>query len=563
MKKADYDVIILGGGLAGLSLSIQLKREKPDISILVIEKQANAAPTAAHKVGESTVELASYYFRNVLGLKDYLEEHELPKHGLRFFFKNETKEDIASRVELGPRKLLVVPSHQLDRGTFENYMTKHTQQLGTTVISGGSVRNVEFGEDVHTVTYKTGEVEHKATARWVADASGRASILKRKLDFAKPTDHAANAVWWRVKGVIDIDDWSDNQQWKNYLEPRLRYLSTVHFLDKGYWLWVIPLGSKNTSIGIVADPAIHPLNTFNTYEKAMEWVRVNEPCAYKFLAPQRENVLDFLQLKHYSHHTGRVFSAQERWGVTGEAAAFLDPFYSPGSDFIAMCNTWLADLILHELQGEDISLRTRVYEQAYLTQVNNWLPVYQDKYWLMGSAQIMTAKILWDWAVYWSVHCLLYTNKGFTNMNVMKKLFGAENGVGNKLGQLSARMQQTFLDWLPYENAVFANRYIDPYDLMYMRDFQIGLEKIHETEEQLIDKVTENLHKLEQIAVAMFRLMAQQAKGTPKDLAVNPYTFQLEEAGITAVKPEDAIEPAQNITDDVQVMWFYQEKTTA
>lgn len=41
MKKADYDVIILGGGLAGLSLSIQLKREKPDISILVIEKQAN------------------------------------------------------------------------------------------------------------------------------------------------------------------------------------------------------------------------------------------------------------------------------------------------------------------------------------------------------------------------------------------------------------------------------------------------------------------------------------------------------------------------------------------
>lgn len=561
--KSKYDVVILGGGLAGLSLSIQLKRSNPNISILVIEKSNNAAPTAAHKVGESTVELASHYFRNVLGLKDYLEEHELPKHGLRFFFKNNTKEEISSRVELGPRNWLVVPSHQLDRGTLENYMTKHSQELGNTVISGGSVRNVEFGEDVHTVTYKLNDEEHQVTARWVSDASGRAGILKRKLDFAKPTDHAANAVWWRVKGVIDIDDWSDNQEWKNHLEPKLRYLSTVHFMDKGYWLWVIPLGSKNTSIGIVADPAVHPLNTYNTYEKAIEWVRVNEPRAYKFLEPMRENVLDFLQLKHYSHHTGRVFSAQDRWGVTGEAGAFLDPFYSPGSDFISLCNTWLSDLILRDLEGEDISLRARVYEHAYLTQVNNWLPVYQDKYLLMGSAQIMTVKILWDWAVYWSVHCLLFTNKGFTDMTVLKKLFGAEDGIGNKLGQLNARMQQTFLDWLPYENEVFSNRYIDPYDLMYMREFQVGLEKIHENEQSLLDKVSENMSKLEQIAVAIFRLIASQAKGTPKDLAINPYTFSLEEATTAVVKPEETIEPAQNIIDDVQVMWFYKEKELA
>ena len=79
-----YDVIILGGGLAGLTLSIQLKRKKPDIKILVLERRRESAPKSAHKVGESTVELASYYYREIIGVKDYLEKHELPKYGLRF-----------------------------------------------------------------------------------------------------------------------------------------------------------------------------------------------------------------------------------------------------------------------------------------------------------------------------------------------------------------------------------------------------------------------------------------------------------------------------------------------
>ena len=149
--------------------------------------------------------------------------------------------------------------------------------------------------------------------------------MKRKLDFHKPMEHHVNAVWWRLKGVIDIDDWSDNAEWKSYLKPGLRYLSTVHFMDKGYWLWVIPLGSKNTSIGIVADPAVHPFDTFNKYEKAIEWLKVNEPRGYKMLEPQKENLLDFKILKHYAHHTGKLYCAEERWGVTGEAGAFFDP----------------------------------------------------------------------------------------------------------------------------------------------------------------------------------------------------------------------------------------------
>ena len=90
-----YDVTILGGGLAGLTLSLQLKQEKPDIKVLVLEKREDAAPEAAFKVGESSVELGTHYMREVLNLKDYLDSDQLPKHGLRFFLypkhKGETR----------------------------------------------------------------------------------------------------------------------------------------------------------------------------------------------------------------------------------------------------------------------------------------------------------------------------------------------------------------------------------------------------------------------------------------------------------------------------------------
>jgi flavin-dependent dehydrogenase len=556
-----YDVVILGGGLAGLTLSLQLKNAKPGLSVLVVERRESAASTAAHKVGESTVELGTHYLREVLNLKGYLEEHELPKHGLRFFFKSHTKEDIASRVELGPRLRLPTPSHQLDRGTLENYLMKLTVEKGTELALGAKVAGVELSkENGHEVTYiKDGE-EVKVKCRWVADASGRASVLKRKLQFQKPMEHHSNAVWWRLKGVIDIDTWTDNKEWQNYLEPGLRYLSTVHFMDTGYWLWVIPLGSKNTSIGIVSDPAVHPFETFNTYEKAVEWMRVNEPLAHKMLVPlgEGDGLLDFKILKHYAHHTKKLYS-DERWAVTGEAGAFLDPLYSPGTDFISMNNTWLTDLILRDMDGEDISGRVNVYEQSHLALVDSWIPVYQNKYLLMGNTQIMVIKIFWDWATYWAVPAHLFANKAFTNLRILKDLFAAPNSIGRKFGQLNKVMQDLFLEWLPFENRVFENRYIDPFDLELLRQFQSGIELMHEPS-AVIAQIEKNMDLLEQMAVAVFRLVSAEVNGTDPDMKVNPYTINL---GKTAnameldTTSDEAIAPGTSILKDVDVMWFY------
>ena len=71
-----YDVVIIGAGLAGLSLARQLLLTS-DKKILLVDKRAEIPP-ASQKVGEATVQVGGYYFSKVLDL----EEHLLREHFL-------------------------------------------------------------------------------------------------------------------------------------------------------------------------------------------------------------------------------------------------------------------------------------------------------------------------------------------------------------------------------------------------------------------------------------------------------------------------------------------------
>lgn len=551
----SFDVAILGGGLAGLTLALQTKKALPNASIILMERRDGGAPEAAHKVGESTVELGTHYIREVLDLKDYMDEHQLPKHGLRFFFSPQHKNDISKRVELGPRKLLPVPSHQIDRGTFENKLTELCHERGIEVLLGAKVNEVEFNDAGHTVEFNHENEDENITARWVVDATGRASFLKRKLGLKKEIDHAVCSAWFRIKGDLNVDDWSENKEWNTFLEPGLRRLGTIHFMDKGYWVWLIPLATGNTSVGIVADPAIHPFDTYNKLDKALEWLKVNEPLCHKHIEPRKGDILDFKVLKHFALHSEKLYS-HERWAISGESGVFLDPFYSPGTDFISLNNTLISDLITRDLNGEDISLQTDVYEKTLFAMFNNWVPLYENKYPMWGLTQTMILKIFWDWAIYWGVPTLIFVNEGFTKLMVLKNLFASEDGAGQKFGRLSAQVQTLLLEWSKYDTEQFEDRYIDPFDISYLRKLHIDLDERYSPRE-LVAKVNDNITLLEEIASEIYRLMSNQIYGTPMDMKVDPYNMLLK------TKPSDVengILARDEVKEGLSVMWYYTMK---
>lgn len=560
--QAKYDVIIAGGGLAGLTLALQLKQTKPDISIIVLEKRIEKAPVATFKVGESLSELASSYVREVLKLKEYLIQHQLPKFGFRFFFSPEHSDNIAKRVEVGSRIANPYPSHQIDRGVLENDLVCSLIDCGVEILLGAKVTDVELGETIHTVCFETENKRSSIEGRWIVDSTGRNSLLKRRLGLAKAMDHDINSAWFRLNAVIDVDDWSDNLVWRNFVAPGCRRLATNHLMGEGYWVWIIPLISGKTSIGIVADPAYHPFYEFNTFTKAMKWLEKHEPLAAKMLSEHEEKLMDFKVMKHVAYDA-RQFYSTDRWAVTGEAAAFMDPFYSPGIDFIALGNSWITELIVRDVKGEDTALRTLIYNLAHKEMINGWITLYKNMYGIFGKTQIMLMKIVWDWASYWAVPIVLFMNKGYTDIDILKQYSSSNASIGRRFGKLNERMQELFRAWSRHDIKPCSDQQLNVFDLSSLHKFHCELGQQYKPGE-LMPKIESNLKILEHIAAEIFRLVSSEIRDTPYDMKVDPYNMSIDDEKdelLKKSKNQNALSVVESIRTDVAGMWLKNIKT--
>ncbi|TDT30090.1 NAD(P)/FAD-dependent oxidoreductase [Naumannella halotolerans] len=490
----SLDTLIIGGGVAGMTLALQLKQERPETSIALVERASYPVRESAHKVGESTVEIAAHYLRDVLEMNEHLEQEQIRKFGLRMFFEHEGNTDIADRRELGGSEFPLLATYQLDRGRLENELARRCDQAGVTMITG-RVTDLELnsGQDDHSITISGRAAAIRA--KWVVDATGRGCVLRRKLRKESiPNGHHANAAWFRIDHPIDINLWTADTVWQERVQAGDRSKSTVHLMGEGYWVWLIRLASGATSVGIVASDEHHEFDGFNRLDKALAWLERREPQCAEVVEKHRDRILDFRVMRDYSYSCDQVFSGTERWAITGEAGIFLDPLYSPGLDQVAISNSLACDLITKSLGGTDVAGTATAYNKLYLTVADIWLGIYKGQYGLLGNASVMTAKVIWDTAFYWAVFGFLFFHGRFLNVGTNQSMINDLEG----LTYLSNRVQQLFREWEGIEPRGAAGDFVDLYTPL---NFMVDLHHVMAEDcDDIPKRLAENRAVLEQLA---------------------------------------------------------------
>lgn len=485
-SQPDFDLVICGGGLAGLALALQVRAALPAARVAVLERMARPLPMACHKVGESAVELGSHYYSKVLGLADYLEKNHLFKNGLRFF-GGDGREPLHTRTEIGPTEFPVLHSYQIDRGLIETDMRAMVEEAGATLIEGAFVGDVTLTPpgELNRVAFKYADgTEGEFTCHWVSDASGRTRRIQKQRDLRIPADKVAHAAWFRVKGRLGPGDLVPKSEtaWHARDVDDNRWLSTSHLMGTGYWVWLIPLSTGLTSVGVVADSLHHKLTDFNNEERMRAWLERFEPAVAKAI---EERVFeDFLAYNNYSYRSTQCFS-NEGWSCVGEAGLFIDPLYSMGNDFIGLSNTITTRMLREQLEGTLTAELVQEFDRFYLNWARDMDRTLCGNSKIFPHSRIYGAKLWWDFAIYWSFHCPYYFDKAHQAPLDELRRFHALRDPWAALNRRAQHVLETWAELMPTEHSNGPAHIPIPMYPSVLVDLHLELAKPHTRDESL------------------------------------------------------------------------------
>lgn len=231
-RNPEYDAVVIGGGPAGASAAIALRRA--GLKTVVLDKASHPR----FHIGESFLPRNPAVIRE-LGLAEKLAAiPQVRKVGAEFTMGNDLN-STEFRFDEGFVELGDTEAFNIERAPFDAMILRAAQEAGAEVVEGETVRDLpELTDGFVRVTTDKGEY----TGRFVLDASGQGAVLGRHLGIRRVLEqHQKVAYFGHFHGV-------DRKPGLPGGYP------TIVMCTEG-WFWMIPIDPERVSIGLVLDAA--------------------------------------------------------------------------------------------------------------------------------------------------------------------------------------------------------------------------------------------------------------------------------------------------------------------
>jgi flavin-dependent dehydrogenase len=534
----ETDVAIMGGGVAGQMLARQLLATIPGLRVTIIDERELPVSRDHRGVGESTSELGAFYLKERLGLSEHLDAEHLQKFGLRFFVCEDVEHPFERRLEFGPMYPppdlgpqesfpLDPPAFQLHRGRLEHHLCEENGRAGAEVLGGTRIVEIERADhNRHRLELSSSSGTARMLARWIIDAGGGAFSLPDPGSRWRSLDHDILAAWWWVDHKVDPHTWADSLEYRSRAPSDRRWLSTHHLCHEGHWTWVIPLPDGSTSVGILVDPEVAGLDVQSGVDEVLECLRRSEPRVADELWPRPDRPPKFRRLR--ARARGKIMG--DGWAVTGTAAGFIDPLYSPGFDIIAILNELITRAIQESHDGDFNPERIRASNIMYERVMSHFLDVYRGSYALLGDARVYSAKFAWDQTIYFAWLCTLF----MAGKGADVEFVASQRGLADRVHRLNTLVQQLLRDWhrqrgarcRPDVRSNGASPVVDQGQVPWLNLRHRALQNPH----PVCEKLKEGVDNLERLAIAIFDAACADLGLNPPSADIDPYAIGLDPA---------------------------------
>lgn len=242
----DYDIIVAGGGLAGMIVASSAAHySKQSLKILVVDR--NPSPELGKKtisgwvcgdaVGKNSVD----YMTSRIGIKWQSPEIEHPVKGvIAFSPDHETSISFDGEGYILNRKVL--PQKQLNDALSAGIEIRYNLALRNVMVDGNSVIGL-LGQDLETKSV------FKKTCKIVIDCTGVTSVLRTNLPIRSHIQRKINRDDLEATGRY-IYNFENGVEDNTYFDPNYCLIHLDQNIAPGGYAWVFPKGKNKVNVGL-------------------------------------------------------------------------------------------------------------------------------------------------------------------------------------------------------------------------------------------------------------------------------------------------------------------------